>query len=152
MAAEKCLCMNTTRMIFINTFKSCFESGATWCSLIVNHMMTSLKWKPFPRCWPLEFPSKSATELWCFFDVGQRKQLNKPWSCWWLETTWRPLWSHFNEPLSLFCSWTWLCTNVFHWRPWRCSTWSISVGWQPDGIAKWPQHQHLYPPYDEEQR
>ena len=44
-----------------------------------------------------DFPSQrtSNAELWCFFDVGESKWLNKM-SSWWFETQWHPVWCHFN--------------------------------------------------------
>ena len=49
-----------------------------------------------------EFPTQrsSNAELWCFFGIGEGKQVNEPSICWWFETLLRPLWRHCNASIS----------------------------------------------------
>ena len=62
-----------------------------------------IKWKYFPRYWPLcgpgEFPTqRPVTRCFdVFFDLSLNKRLSKQSCGWWFETLPRPLWRHSNE-------------------------------------------------------
>ena len=65
-----------------------------------------IKWKPFPRYWPLvrgihRSPVNSRTKpvtrsFEVFFDLHLNKRLRKQSWGWWFETLSRPLWRHCN--------------------------------------------------------
>ena len=74
-------------------------------SIYTGYMMTSSKWKYFPRYWPFvrgihrSPPHKGQWRgaLMFFFDMCLYKRLSKQSQGWWFETPFRPLWRHCND-------------------------------------------------------
>ena len=82
--------------------KSCIKD---FCVSLVHHDDV-IKWKHFPRLWPLcgEFTGDrwilrtkaSDSELWCFLWSAPNIWLSKQWWGWWFEMPSCPLWCHCN--------------------------------------------------------
>ena len=83
---------------------SCHSRGYMYKWLCFQSMMTSFKWKQFPRYWPsvrgihrwipAQTPVTRSFDV--FFDLRLNKRLRKQSWGWWFETQSRPLWSHCN--------------------------------------------------------
>ena len=77
-----------------------------WMNMLVLHDDV-IKWKHFPRNWPLcgeftgpgEFPTQRPVtrSFDVLFDLRPNKRLSKQWRGWWFETLSRPFWRHRNE-------------------------------------------------------
>ena len=79
-----------------------------------NHMLHNdvIKWKPFPRYWPLRresighqwipFTKASDAELWLFFDLCLNKRLSKQSRRRWFEAQSRSFWRHCNVYFGIY--------------------------------------------------
>ena len=78
------------------------------CACITDHHDDVIKWKYFPRYWPIhqwlvncpQGPVTRSVDV--FFDLHLNKRLNKQRRGWCLETSSHPLWRYCNEMLG-FC-------------------------------------------------
>ena len=89
-----------------------------------------IKWKHFPRYWPVpgEFPSQRPVtrSFDVFFDLCLNKQVSKRSWGWWSETPPSSLWRQRSEVG---------VTSSDNWRIWQVFVWNIIATW---ALAAWP--------------